>query len=178
MQGVTKKCRLSWLPIEPSYMIPNAGGGRGLRGSANEYSCAHGAQINFGDLTPYLTYGRMCELEYTWCLTHFISKIPVLTTQSSPLTKKHRTPYRIFETVNWKYLSLWLVRYWICEFFQDWTGCNVCGADHLPLTGTPHCSHPRNVHPSRLGLWKIVAIVIDISDESKGKKRNETRYFH
>jgi hypothetical protein len=24
--------------------------------SANEYSCAHGAQINFGDLTPYLTY--------------------------------------------------------------------------------------------------------------------------
>ncbi len=25
--------------------------------SADEYSCAHGAQINFGDLTPYLTYG-------------------------------------------------------------------------------------------------------------------------
>jgi len=25
--------------------------------SANEYSCAHGVQINFGDLTPYLTYG-------------------------------------------------------------------------------------------------------------------------
>ncbi len=24
--------------------------------SANEYSCAHGAQINFGDLTPYITY--------------------------------------------------------------------------------------------------------------------------
>ncbi len=23
---------------------------------ANEYSCAHGAQINFGDLAPYLTY--------------------------------------------------------------------------------------------------------------------------
>jgi len=34
--------------------------GRGLGvvgASANEYSCAHGAQINFGDLTPYLTYG-------------------------------------------------------------------------------------------------------------------------
>jgi hypothetical protein len=34
---------------------------RGEEGScgvlANEYSCAHGAQINFGDLTPYLTYG-------------------------------------------------------------------------------------------------------------------------
>ncbi len=25
--------------------------------SANEYSCAHGAQINFGYLTPCLTYG-------------------------------------------------------------------------------------------------------------------------
>jgi hypothetical protein len=24
--------------------------------SANEYSCAHGAQINFGDLSPYLTF--------------------------------------------------------------------------------------------------------------------------
>jgi hypothetical protein len=25
---------------------------------ANEYSCAHEAQINFGDLTPYLTYAQ------------------------------------------------------------------------------------------------------------------------
>jgi hypothetical protein len=25
--------------------------------SANEYSCAHVAQLNFGDLTPYLTCG-------------------------------------------------------------------------------------------------------------------------
>ncbi len=35
-------------------------GGRGLSGlsSANEYSCAHGAQINFGYLTPYWNYGR------------------------------------------------------------------------------------------------------------------------
>ncbi len=37
-------------------MSPNAGmwGGGGCGFSANEYSCAHGAQINFGDLTPYL----------------------------------------------------------------------------------------------------------------------------
>jgi hypothetical protein len=36
-------------------MSPNAGeGGCGV--SANEYSCAHGAQINFGDVTPYLIY--------------------------------------------------------------------------------------------------------------------------
>jgi len=35
-------------------MSPIAGGGGG---SANEYSCPHGAQIKFGDLIPYLIYG-------------------------------------------------------------------------------------------------------------------------
>ncbi len=50
-QGVTKRCRLSWLTKT----------GPGLRPwgvSANEYSCVqiHGAQINFGDQTPSLTY--------------------------------------------------------------------------------------------------------------------------
>jgi hypothetical protein len=39
-------------------------GGWGLRVagcgfSDNEYYCAHGAQINIGALTPYLTYDRM-----------------------------------------------------------------------------------------------------------------------
>ncbi len=33
------------------------GGGGGSGVSANEYSCAHGAQINFGYLTPYLFNG-------------------------------------------------------------------------------------------------------------------------
>jgi hypothetical protein len=41
-------------------MSPNAGGREGVVAAygvlANEYKCAHGAQINFGDLTPYLTY--------------------------------------------------------------------------------------------------------------------------
>ncbi len=32
-------------------------GGVGCGVSADEYSCAKGAQINFGDLTPYSTYG-------------------------------------------------------------------------------------------------------------------------
>ncbi len=36
-------------------------GGEDCGASANEYSCAHGAQINFGDLTPYLTYGSFIE---------------------------------------------------------------------------------------------------------------------
>ncbi len=46
---------LGW-PIAPSYMSPRRGVGEGcgfLRGC-----CAHGAQINFEDVTPYLTYGQ------------------------------------------------------------------------------------------------------------------------
>ncbi len=57
-QGVTKRCRLSWLPDSALVYEPKYGGmgGRGGWGvSANECSCAHGAQINFRDLTPYLT---------------------------------------------------------------------------------------------------------------------------
>jgi hypothetical protein len=39
-------------------MGPNEGvQGLDCGASANEYSCAHGAQINFGDITPYLTSG-------------------------------------------------------------------------------------------------------------------------
>jgi hypothetical protein len=38
------------------------GGGEGCGVSANEYSCAHEAQINFVDLTPYLTYGPTCHI--------------------------------------------------------------------------------------------------------------------
>ncbi len=53
---------LGW-PIAPSYMSPNAGGGGGGCGvSANEYSCPHGAQINFGDLTSPLVYTFAQEL--------------------------------------------------------------------------------------------------------------------
>jgi hypothetical protein len=44
-----------WLTSSaPSFMSPNAGGGRELRGISNEYSCTHGGQINFADPTPYL----------------------------------------------------------------------------------------------------------------------------
>jgi hypothetical protein len=41
-QGVTRRCRLSWLSYSPRISSPNAGGGWGDCGvSANEYSCAH-----------------------------------------------------------------------------------------------------------------------------------------
>ncbi len=45
-----------------SYMSPNDRGGEGGCGvSGNEDSCAHGAQINFGDLTPHLNYAYLIE---------------------------------------------------------------------------------------------------------------------
>ncbi len=43
-------------PIATSLYEPKCGGGGSCGVLVNEYSCAHGAQINFGDLTPYLTY--------------------------------------------------------------------------------------------------------------------------
>ncbi len=55
---VTKRCRLSWLTKSAFEYEPKCGGrGRGIcRVSVNEYTAVlyTGAQINFGDLTPYL----------------------------------------------------------------------------------------------------------------------------
>jgi hypothetical protein len=52
------RCRLScWLTNSSLVYEPKCGGG-GVRVSANQYSCAHGAQINFGVLTPYLAYAN------------------------------------------------------------------------------------------------------------------------
>jgi hypothetical protein len=45
---------LSW-PRAPSYMSSNAGGGKELRGISQWVQLYTGAQINFGDLTSYLT---------------------------------------------------------------------------------------------------------------------------
>jgi hypothetical protein len=44
----------SALVHEPKCGVCGGEGGCGV--SANEYSCVHGAQINCGDLTPYLIY--------------------------------------------------------------------------------------------------------------------------
>ncbi len=46
LQGVTRGCRLSWLTN--SVLVYERGIGR-----------VAGAQINFGDVTPYLTYGSV-----------------------------------------------------------------------------------------------------------------------
>jgi hypothetical protein len=45
-QGVTERCRLSWLTNSVLVYEPKSGGrGRVAGVLANEYSCAHGAQI-------------------------------------------------------------------------------------------------------------------------------------
>jgi hypothetical protein len=71
-QGVTKICRLSWLTNSALVYEPKCGGmGRGgVAGSQPmrytvQYCCAHRDRINFGDLTPYLTYDTMCTLHCT-----------------------------------------------------------------------------------------------------------------
>ncbi len=56
-QVITKRCRLSWLTN--SALVYE----RGCGASANANSCAHGAQINFGDLTPYLK-GLSHEIDF------------------------------------------------------------------------------------------------------------------
>ncbi len=56
-QGVTKRCRLSWLTNSALVYEPKCGRGEGggvvCGVSDDEYSCAHGALINSGVLTPY-----------------------------------------------------------------------------------------------------------------------------
>jgi hypothetical protein len=65
--GVRSKIRrlhVSWLTNSALVYEPICGGWSGWRGfeePADEYSCTHRAQINFGDLTPYLTYGHIAH---------------------------------------------------------------------------------------------------------------------
>jgi hypothetical protein len=55
----------SWLTTSALVYEPKCtGGGGGSCGvSANEYSCAHEDKINFGDLTPNLTFEHNCTQE-------------------------------------------------------------------------------------------------------------------
>ncbi len=55
-QGDTKRCHLSWLTNSALVYEPKCVRGGSCGVSANECSCMYtGSQINFGDLTPYLT---------------------------------------------------------------------------------------------------------------------------
>ncbi len=57
-QGVIMSCRLSWLTNSALVYEPKCGerGGGGLWGLSQSVQLYTGAQINFGDLSPYLTY--------------------------------------------------------------------------------------------------------------------------
>ncbi len=57
-QGVTKRCRLSWLTNSALVLVyePKCGGVGELRGISQWVQLYTGAQINLGDLTPYLNY--------------------------------------------------------------------------------------------------------------------------
>ncbi len=57
-------------PIAPSYKSSNAGEREGLRVLANEYSCTHGAYINFWDPTPYLTHGHLDQADAPITYSH------------------------------------------------------------------------------------------------------------
>ncbi len=57
-QGVTKRRRLSGLTNRLLVYVPKFGGGGEVRGLSQWVQLYTGAQINFGDPTPYLAYGR------------------------------------------------------------------------------------------------------------------------
>ncbi len=56
-QVVTKRCRLSWLTNGALVYEPKCGGMGGVAGHQLLSTAVHRSPINFGDLTPYLTYG-------------------------------------------------------------------------------------------------------------------------
>jgi hypothetical protein len=61
MPGVTKNCRLSWLTNSTLVYEPKCRGRRGVAGGGlSQWAQLYtGAQIYFGDGTPYSTYGKM-----------------------------------------------------------------------------------------------------------------------
>ncbi len=63
------------------------GGGGGCGVSVNEYSCAHGAQTNFGDLTPYLK--GQCQKIFCFRFFFFLNYLEIFVaeffTQSKPV---------------------------------------------------------------------------------------------
>jgi hypothetical protein len=61
-KGVTKRCRLSWLTNSALVYEPKCWGGGGeLRVLSQLVQLYTGAQINFDDLTQYLTSGPVPE---------------------------------------------------------------------------------------------------------------------
>jgi hypothetical protein len=70
-------------------MSPNAGGWGGGGGvSANENSCAHGAQTNFRDLTPNFIYEQQLHKDCTFHVGKIeLNKLPIVFMYSSNFGK-------------------------------------------------------------------------------------------
>jgi hypothetical protein len=81
-QRVTKRCRLSWLTNSSLLYESKCGGGGRIAGSQPMSTAVHnalGAQINFGDLPPYLTFACTCLLPVVWMGScRSLSPLPLL----------------------------------------------------------------------------------------------------
>jgi hypothetical protein len=91
-KGITKRCRL----LTNSVLVyePKCRGGGGVCGvSANEYSCAHGAQKKFGDLTPYLTYAPYHPKQQPHILHKPASILPRISGPPSPSLPLTTVPF-------------------------------------------------------------------------------------
>jgi hypothetical protein len=97
-------------------MSPNFEGVAG-RVSANEYSCAHGTQINFGDRIPYLTYD-------------FYNRHNIFLYQSGGF---RGTVFRSIHLWGW---SILYPHRWILLILLTLPGTGICGNDE-PVLGPP-----------------------------------------
>ncbi len=96
---------LGW-PIAPSYMSPNAGE-MSLSQWAQLYT---GAQINFGDLTPYLTYGRTPPI----CTSHFnVLKLYVM-------IKTRKISFYCWQNVPYNVSRLEHMHSTVCKKYFKW----------------------------------------------------------
>jgi hypothetical protein len=76
LKGDSKRCRLPWLTNSALvYELKCGERGWSCGVSANEYSCAQEAQINFGDLTLHLTYDFWGRFDPRDCLVANVRQV-------------------------------------------------------------------------------------------------------
>ncbi len=115
------------------------GGGGGWRFSANEYSCAHGAQINFGDLTQVLpkivVFTTAHSLFFTkwltfatepfgWVTLQCYIKLEILRGRGSASWLEPRTSRSLLESLT----SLFFARSWFFTFtsyYWHWSSAGL-----------------------------------------------------
>ncbi len=135
--GVTKRCRLSLMTNSALVYESQCGGIRGVAGSqpmstAVHITC-HGAQINFGDLTPYLTYGCSNKMQCcTFCRAPGFERSSVsqltwrkkFSSQTFPSNYFFKLTFPIFFISLLRKLSV-LMLFWIEEIQNTRILCEV-----------------------------------------------------